>query len=110
MANSSKYFSRRLGGYEKVVMKKEKMLEIYDELIKEETKSLEEIAKTIGKLAKSPRLVTGLTEIVNRKRDIVEGLNWMRIDVENHGKDMRPVDAVFGVKGLDDGIVIDEEE
>lgn len=91
-------------------MKKEKMLEIYDELIKEETKSIEEIAKNVGKLAKSPRLVTGLTDILNQKRCFIESLNWMKKEIQNHGKNMGPVDAVFGVEGLSDGIVVDEEE
>ena len=91
-------------------MKKEKMLEIYDDLIKEEEKSMEEIAKVIGKLAKSPRLVDGLTRVINQKRDIIENLNWMKKDIENHGKNMAPIDAVFGVEGLNDGIVISEED
>ena len=71
---------------------------------------MEEIAKIIGKVAKSPRLVSGLTDILNCKRCNLEQLNWMKKDIENHGKNMGPVDAVFGVEGLSDGIVIDEEE
>ena len=95
-------------------MKKEKMLEIYDELIEEETKSTEEIAKNIGKLAKSERLVMGLTEILRMKNDILCQLKWMKADIEMHqsSKDAEKAGSLFGMPSVpaNDGIVIDEEE
>lgn len=95
-------------------MTREKMLEIYNDLLDSEVKSMEEIAKTIGKLSKSFRLVIGLNDVLQAKKAIVDMLTWMTQEIKNHQNkdDMKKTDNLFGVEAeyLDDGIVIDEED
>ena len=95
-------------------MTREKMLEIYNDLLDSEVKSMEEIAKTIGKMSKSRRLVSGLTEVLQAKKAVVDMLTWMAQDIKNHQNkdDMKKTDNLFGVEAeyLDDGIVIDKED
>ena len=95
-------------------MTREKMLEIYNDLLDKEVKSMEEIAKTIGKMSKSRRLVSGLTEVLQAKKAVVDMLTWMAQDIKNHQNkdDMKKTDNLFGVEAeyLDDGIVIDKED
>lgn len=94
-------------------MTRDKMLEIYNDLLDKEVKSMEEIAKTIGKLSKSFRLVMGLNDVLQAKKAIVDMLTWMTQEIKNHQNkdDMKKTDNLFGVEAeyLDDGIVIDEE-
>lgn len=95
-------------------MTRDKMLEIYNDLLDKEVKSMEEIAKTIGKMSKSRRLVSGLTEVLQAKKSIVDMLVWMTQEIKNYQeKDgSNKTDDLFGIKlpELDDGIVIDKED
>ena len=95
-------------------MTREKMLEIYNDLLDKEVKSMEEIAKTIGKMSKSRRLVSGLTEVLQAKKSVVDMLTWMAQDIKNfQEKDgSNKTDDLFGIKlpELDYGIVIDKED
>ena len=95
-------------------MTREKMLEIYNDLLDKEVKSMEEIAKAIGKLSKSRRLVSGLTDALQAKKSVVDMLIWMIQEIKNYQeKDgSNKTDDLFGIKlpDLEYGIVIDKED